>query len=283
MKVLVLGAQGMLGRALIPVLSVKYQVIGKDLADFDITDQTRAGEEIKALHPQVVINTVAYTDVDGCESKTELAFAVNAEGARNIALVCEEIRARMLYLSTDYIFDGSSQTPYLEEDPPRPLNVYGSSKLAGERAVQEILKNYLIVRTEWLYGAHGKNFVNTILKLAEEQTELRVVNDQRGSPTFTGDLGRALARLLDIGAQGIFHVTNAGFCTWFEFARQILAHQSKHIRITPILSAELDRPAKRPANSVLNCRRFEQTTGLKMRSWADALEEYLAFSLRSML
>ncbi len=276
MKVLVLGAQGMLGRDLLPILSQKYQVVGKDLADFDITNQIQVRREITALYPRVVINAAAYTDVDGCESRREFAFAVNAQGARNIALVCAEIGARMIHLSTDYIFDGTSQIPYREEDLPNPQNVYGASKLEGEGAVQEILENFLIIRTEWLYGRHGKNFVDTIRKLAAEQKELRVVHDQRGSPTFTQDLARALARLLEIDARGIYHITNAGSCTWFEFARQILSYHGKNVEVIPISSAELGRPAKRPANSVLNCRRFQQTAGVAMRSWPEALQEYLA-------
>jgi dTDP-4-dehydrorhamnose reductase len=256
---------------------VKNQVWARDIDDFDITDQRRVQKEIEILQPQVVINTAAYTDVDGCESGRETAFAVNAEGARNVALACVATGGRMIHLSTDYVFDGSSQTPYREEDLPNPLNIYGSSKLQGERYIQEILKNFLIVRTEWLYGRHGKNFVDTILRNAERQKELRVVDDQRGSPTFTKDLSFALERLIGIEARGTLHVTNSGSCTWFEFARHILQEKGyNHVQGIPISSNELARLAKRPAYSVMDCQRYERLTGRKMRPWEEAIKEYLS-------
>lgn len=272
-----LGAGGMLGKDLVPILSVKNQVWARDIDDFDITDQRRVQKEIEILQPQVVMNTAAYTDVDGCESGRETAFAVNAEGARNVALACVATGGRMIHLSTDYVFDGSSQTPYREEDLPNPLNIYGSSKLQGERYIQEILKNFLIVRTEWLYGRHGKNFVDTILRNAERQKELRVVDDQRGSPTFTKDLSFALERLIGIEARGTLHVTNSGSCTWFEFARHILQEKGyNHVQVKPISSNELARLARRPAYSVMDCQRYEKLTGRKMRPWEEAIKEYLS-------
>ena len=277
MKVLVLGAGGMLGKDLIPILSGKEQVWARDIGDFDITDRKGVQREVEALQPQVLVNAAAYTDVDGCESKKEMAFAVNAEGARNVALACAAIGGRMIHLSTDYVFDGSSRIPYREEDLPNPLNVYGSSKLQGERYIQAILENHLIVRTEWLYGRHGKNFVDTILRHAGQQKELRVVDDQRGSPTFTRDLSFALERLIGMEARGILHVTNSGSCTWFEFARQILGEKGyNHVQVIPISSEELARPAKRPASSVMDCRKYEKLTGSKMTPWKEALKEYLS-------
>lgn len=277
MKVLVLGAGGMLGKDLVPILSVKGQVWARDIDDFDITDPKRVQREVEALQPQVLVNAAAYTDVDGCESRKELAFAVNAEGARNVARACAAIGGRMIHLSTDYVFDGSSRIPYGEENLPNPRNVYGSSKLQGERYIQEILENHLIVRTEWLYGRHGKNFVDTILKYAGQQKELRVVDDQRGSPTFTRDLSLALERLIGMEARGILHVTNSGSCTWFEFARQILREKGyDHVQVIPISSEELSRPARRPASSVMDCQRYEKLTGRKMRPWKEAIKEYLS-------
>lgn len=278
MKILVLGAQGMLGKDLVAILSAENHVFDRDIDDFDITDQKRVQKEIEALHPQIVINAAAYTDVDGCESKRELAFSVNSEGARSVAMGCAAARAKMIHLSTDYVFDGFSKIPYREEDPPAPLNVYGSSKLQGERNIQEILKDYLIIRTAWLYGRLGKNFVDTILWQAGQQKELRVVNDQRGTPTFTKDLSLAIKRLSRAEARGILHITNSGSCTWFEFAQQILREKSyanRDIQVIPISSAELARPAKRPAYSVMDCRRYEQITGNKMRPWEEALKDYL--------
>jgi dTDP-4-dehydrorhamnose reductase len=277
MKVLVFGARGMLGKDLVPALSVKHQVLARDIEDLDIADQQRVQKEIETLRPQVVVNAAAYTDVDGCEAKRELAFSVNAEGARNIAAGCAASNARMIHLSTDYVFDGTSPAPYREEDPPNPLNVYGASKLQGERQIREVLENHLIIRTAWLFGRHGKNFVDTILRLAAQQEELRVVNDQRGAPTFTKDLSWAIEKLLEKEAKGILHITNSGSCTWYEFARQILQEKNMdHVSIIPISSAALTRPAKRPANSVLDCHRFENLVGQKMRTWEETLKEYLA-------
>lgn len=277
MKVLVFGARGMLGKDLVPALSVKHQVLARDIEDLNIADQQRVQKEIETLRPQVVVNAAAYTDVDGCEAKRELAFSVNAEGARNIAAGCAASNARMIHLSTDYVFDGTSSAPYREEDPPNPLNVYGASKLQGERQIREVLENHLIIRTAWLFGRHGKNFVDTILRLATQQEELRVVNDQRGAPTFTKDLSWAIEKLLEKEAKGILHITNSGSCTWFEFARQILKEKNiDNGSIVPISSAALTRPAKRPANSVLDCHRFENLVGQKMRTWEETLKEYLA-------
>ena len=277
MKVLVFGARGMLGKDLVPALSVKHQVLARDIEDLNIADQQRVQKEIETLRPQVVVNAAAYTDVDGCEAKRELAFSVNAEGARNIAAGCAASNARMIHLSTDYVFDGTSSAPYREEDPPNPLNVYGASKLQGERQIREVLENHLIIRTEWLFGRHGKNFVDTILRLAAQQEELRVVNDQRGAPTFTKDLSWAIEKLLEKEAKGILHITNSGSCTWFEFAHQIFKEKNiDNGSIVPISSAALTRPAKRPANSVLDCHRFENLVGQKMRTWEETLKEYLA-------
>ncbi len=277
MKVLVFGARGMLGKDLVPALAVKHQVLARDIEDLNIADQQRVQKEIETLRPQVVVNAAAYTNVDGCESNRELAFSVNAEGARNIAAGCAASNAKMIHLSTDYVFDGTSPAPYREEDSPNPLNVYGASKLQGERQIREVLENHLIIRTAWLYGHHGKNFVDTILRLAAQQEELRVVNDQRGAPTFTKDLSWAIEKLLEKEAKGILHITNSGSCTWFEFAHQILKEKNiDNGSIVPISSAALTRPAKRPANSVLDCHRFENLVGQKMRTWEEALKEYLA-------
>ncbi|MGB9700449.1 MAG: dTDP-4-dehydrorhamnose reductase [Thermodesulfobacteriota bacterium] len=276
MKILVLGARGMLGQDLVPLLSLNYEAIARDIQDFDITNAQRVEEEILRLKPQVVINAAAYTDVDGCESNRELALSVNAKGAGNIAQACALIQAKLIHLSTDYVFDGSSADPYQEDDRPNPLNVYGLSKLQGELAIKESGAAYLIIRTQWLYGAHGRNFVDTIIKAAQKEKELRVVNDQRGSPTYTKDLSSAIKEILEKNAQGIIHVANSGSCTWYEFAKEILQQLGmKQIPIKPISSAELARPAKRPANSVLNCQKFEKISGRKMRPWQEALRDYL--------
>ena len=279
MKILIIGAGGMLGRDLQPILSLRHEVIGTDCHDLDITQIRPTRDAIDSLRPDVVINLAAITDVDGCESQKERAFAVNAQGALHVARGCAAAGARLIHLSTDYVFDGTSRDPYTEEAQPRPLNVYGKSKLLGERGVQEAGGDSLILRTAWLYGRYGKNFVDTILRLSSEQDEIRVVNDQRGSPTCTRDLSRAIEELLGRGENGIMHVTNSGSCTWFEFAGKILAIKTPGdhpVRLLPISTAELGRPAKRPANSVLDCSKFENITGWKMRSWEESLREYLA-------
>ncbi len=279
MKILIIGARGMLGRDLQPILSTRHEIIGKDIQDLDIADPGQVGEEIRKIRPDAVINLAALTDVDGCESQRERAFSVNAQGAGHVARASEAAGAKLIHLSTDYVFDGTSPVPYREEASPHPLNVYGGSKLQGERAVQEAGENHLILRTAWLYGRHGKNFVDTILRLASKQEELRVVNDQKGSPTFARDLSGAIAQLLEKDLRGVIHVSNSGACTWYEFAEKILALNPPlhgRVRILPISSSELKRPARRPAFSVLDCSRFEQVTGRRMRNWEEGLKEYLS-------
>jgi dTDP-4-dehydrorhamnose reductase len=277
-KILIIGARGMLGRDLQPTLSLRHEVVGTDLEELDITRPGQTRETIDSLRPDVVINLAALTDVDGCESQREKAFLVNAEGALEVARGCAATGARLIHLSTDYVFDGTSPVPYTEETLPRPLNVYGESKLLGERGVQETGGNYLILRTAWLFGRHGKNFVDTLLRLSSQQEEIRVVNDQRGSPTYTRDLSWAIERLLGREERGILHITNSGSCTWFEFAGKILAMKGPRghsVRLLPISSADLGQPAKRPANSVLDCSKFERIAGWKMRCWEECLREYL--------
>jgi dTDP-4-dehydrorhamnose reductase len=283
-KILVLGAEGMLGKDLMDTLRFKYPVLGMDIGEVDICARRAVMDEVRRIQPTVVINAAAYTDVDGSESHRETAFAVNADGARNVAVACASVGARMIHLSTDYVFDGSSPEPYREEDPPGPLNIYGSSKLAGERHIQEELKDFLIVRTAWLYGHHGKNFVKAILQQAGLKKELCIVNDQKGSPTFTQDLSRAILRLIEVGATGVVHVTNAEICTWLDFAREILREKGlKGISVTPISSAELNRPARRPPNSSLNCSLYSALTGGKMRPWREAIGDYLNPSIPSAI
>ena len=277
MRVLVLGARGMLGRDLVEIFFPFYEVEGWDLRELDITRPEETREKIARLQPRIIVNCAAYTDVDGCESRENLAFAVNAEGVRNLALAARSVEAKLVHLSTDYVFNGGSRIPYKPDDPPSPLNVYGRSKLHGEILLRNSGAPYLIVRTAWLYGRGGKNFVAAILRQAEEGEDLRVVNDQRGSPTFTRDLSRAIRDLLEAGAGGIYHVTSADSCTWYEFAREILKQKAMSaVKIQPISSEELRRTAKRPAFSVLDCTRYEITCGKKMRPWKDGLQDYFS-------
>ncbi len=266
----------MLGQDLVPALRPRYKVVSWDIEDIDITQAEETLDKIRAIQPRVVINCAAYTDVDGCESRTDQAFSVNAEGAKNVAKACAAIRARMIHFSTDYVFDGSSSAPYKEEDPVNPQSTYGRSKLKGERWIRETWEDHLIIRTAWLYGAKGKNFVEAILRQANIGKELRVVNDQRGAPTFTKDLSRAVEEVFGTSYRGYLHITNSDFCTWFEFARRILNEQGlKDISIRPISTADLGRAANRPAYSVLDCSRYEKVSGHKMRKWGEALKDYI--------
>jgi dTDP-4-dehydrorhamnose reductase len=274
-RVLVLGAQGMLGHELLEVFSQNYEVTGLDIEDLDITRQGATRKTIKELSPDVVINAAGYTDVDGCEKKINKAFSVNGQGAKNVAKSCRDIGAKLIYISTDYIFDGTKGGPYREDDPPNPLSVYGESKLMGERYVEELLDDYLIVRTQWLYGKYGRNFVETILALAEERDTIEVVHDQLGSPTYTADLSRAIAALVSKDLRGTFHVSNQGSCSWYDFALEIVRlSNASEVEIEPISTAALNRPANRPLYSIFNCQRLEQTAGFEMRTWQQALQDY---------
>ena len=275
-----IGAKGMLGRDLMGVLLSSLpndEVFGWDIEDIDIQKEEDTVFKIEKLRPHIVINIAAYTDVDGCESNGEKAFAVNAEGAKHVALAALRCRAKVVYLSTDYVFDGNKREPYLESDFPHPLNVYGRSKWKGEQYVQELVKDVLIIRTQWLYGRYGKNFVTSILRQASEKRVLSIVNDQIGSPTYTADLAKAISVLIQFDARGIFHVANSDLCAWYTFGQAILKLSGMDkVRVIPISSKEFGRPAVRPSYSVLNCQKLKKETGLALRPWSEALKDYLA-------
>jgi dTDP-4-dehydrorhamnose reductase len=273
--VLVIGAAGMLGHDLMDILPHRWEVRGADIDEVDITDASTTKGYVASLGPRTVINAAARTDVDGCELDPARAFAVNAGGARNVAEACRAAGARLVHLSTDYVFDGLKGEPYREDDTPNPQGVYAKSKLAGEEAVQGGARDHLIVRTSWLFGAHGKNFVDTILRAAAKPV-LQVVGDQRGSPTFTRDLAEAIARLLEVEHRGIIHVTNSGICSWCEYARAILDMAGMGgVRIEEITTAQLGRPAPRPPFSALDCSLYSRLTGARMRHWREAVREYI--------
>jgi dTDP-4-dehydrorhamnose reductase len=266
----------MLAKDLIIELKKSYEVIAQPKEELDICDFEKVLDAMHSLKPEIVINCAAFTKVDVCEEQHEKAFAVNTYGAKNLAMVCDATGVLLLHLSTDFVFDGMKNEPYTETDKPHPLSIYAKSKLNGEKHIQNILKRYAIIRTSWLYGRGGKNFVSTITKLAHEKRELRVVDDQRGSPTYTVDLAKAIKTLLDTSsAQGIYHVANLGSCTWFDFAKKILEIANNTVKIVPISSKEFGRPAQRPPYSVLDCKRFLDATGSNLRSWEVALREYM--------
>ena len=270
--ILVVGAKGMLGQDLMTLLGTEAR--GVDIEDIDITSMESVQKVLVTLKPRVVINAAAYTDVDGCESNQELAMQVNGEGVAHLALISKEIGAKLVQISTDYVFDGGKGSPYLEDDPPRPLSVYGESKLAGEMNAC-FNPDHLIVRTQWLYGLHGKNFVETMLRLAAEKKELSVVDDQVGSPTWTVDLSLAIKALIDNGCRGTYHAANGGFCSWNEFARAIFAEAGMGITVNPMSTAELGRPAPRPLYSTLDCGKLNRDADFQPQPWQEALKNYL--------
>ncbi len=270
--ILVVGAKGMLGQDLMRTLA--GDVRGVDIDEIDITSLDSVRRVLLTLRPAVVINAAAYTDVDGCETERELAMQVNGEGVAHLALTCREIGAKFVQVSTDYVFDGSKNAPWLEDDPMNPLSVYGESKLAGELNAF-LAAEHLIVRTQWLYGLGGKNFVETMLRLAGDKKELSVVDDQIGSPTWTVDLALAIRALVEKGCTGTYHAANAGSCSWNEFARTIFAASGVDVTVKPMSTAELGRPATRPLYSVLDCGKLVRDTGFAPEDWRDALGKYL--------
>ena len=279
--VLVLGVEGMLGRDLVPILRTRLndprgeRVIAWGRGQLDIRDRQAVRRRIAELRPALIVNAAAYTDVDGCESNVELAMAVNARAPGEIAAACHQVGAKMIHFSTDFIFDGMSTRPYRIDDAPGPLSVYGRSKWEGEQAVRAAADRHLVVRTSWLFGPFGRNFVEAILGKAREGGPLRVVMDQIGRPTLSAHLSEAVVNLLDVDAEGTFHFANEGQCSWFEFAQAVLRQTGMDVPIEPITTAESGRLARRPAYSVLDLTRYVETTGRSPAPWPEAVEHYL--------
>ncbi len=273
MRVTLFGASGLLGHDLVRQLSGE-QLTRFSVEDADLRDHARVRDLIRDSHPEWILLLAAYTDVDGCESNRDLAFAVNCDGAVNVAEAAHEAGSRLLFVSTDYVFDGSKRSPYQTSDVRSPASVYGETKARAEERLLEILPEVCIARTSWLFGHGGKCFPATILKLASTRPEISVVNDQRGSPTFTGDLASALVRLCHASARGIVHVTNSGNCTWYEFAGEIVRMSGLPTAVKPVTTAEFPRPARRPAYSVLSPDSLH-AYNIHMPEWQDALRRYL--------
>ena len=270
--ILVVGADGMLGRDMLALIGAAGR--GVDIGEIDITSLESTERVIRTLKPEAVINCAAYTDVDGCETNVETAMQVNGEGVAHLAMATREIGARLVHVSTDYVFDGGKGRPYVEDDAPCPLGVYGESKLAGELNAG-FNPDHLIVRTQWLFGLHGKNFVETMLRLAVEKDELSVVDDQIGSPTWTVDLSHAVLALLKTDHRGIYHAANSGFCSWNGFAQAIFEEAGLSVRVHGMTTDELNRAARRPLYSTLDCSKLEQDTGFRPQPWRSALKMYL--------
>ena len=274
MRVALTGSGGMLGNDIKSVFDRDVDLVNFTSKEFDITDLDAVSEKIREAGPDYLIHSAAYTDVDGCERDPEKALLVNGIGTRNIVMACENIKCPVLYISTDYVFDGTKGSPYREWDSPNPINQYGVSKLLGEHFVMALTNRFYIVRTSWLYGRNGNNFVDTISRLISERDEIDVVHDQIGSPTFTYDLAVKLKELIGRG-YGIYHITNSSHCSWYEFAVEIAKLRSDKTRINPITTDRLKRPARRPLYSVLDNTMLMLDGMKKLRHWKEALGEYL--------
>jgi len=273
LRVLVIGAKGQLGLEVCKVLEEVHKVIPATREDADITNLEQVLLLVEKISPEAIVNAAAYTDVDDCEKNKGKAFLVNALGARNVAIAAREAGAKLVHISTDYVFDGAKDGPYVEYDPPCPLNIYGWSKLLGEHMVKEQNPRSFILRVAWLYSAHRKNFVKTMLRLARERSEIQVVTDQRGNPTFAGDVARQIQVLLDTRSYGLYHCVSQGSCSRFEFAREIFRIAGLNVKLIPVKSSEFTTVARRPPHSVLENFKIQNLD--IMPHWLESLEREL--------
>ena len=274
MKILITGAYGMLGSDLREVLK-DHELLATGSKDLDITDNKKVLDFVRKNSPEIIINAAAYTAVDDCEVNYDDAYAVNAIGPKNLAIAACELDIPLVHISTDYVFDGSKRTPLSEDDKLGPQSAYGKTKLEGEKFIQENCEKYFILRTAWLYGVNGGNFVSTMLNLSKEHDQLTVVNDQVGSPTFSLDLAKAISELLDSDKYGIYHLTNQGECSWYEFSLEIFKAAGIDVKVRPVTTDEFPRPATRPSYSVLSNGKWINAGFTPMRSYKEALDEYL--------
>lgn len=278
MRVLVTGAQGQLGTDMLLCLErqpAEFHVLGYGRTALDITDVSQVSKIFGEVKPDVVIHTAAYTQVDQAETDRDRAYAVNALGTRNLVVEAEKLGAKFVYLSTDYVFDGKKGTPYSESDRTNPQSVYGQSKRAGEEYVLSLSSKYFIVRTSWVYGKYGANFVKTMLKLGGEGKPLKVVNDQFGSPTYTVDLARFIEQIIGTECYGIYHATNSGSCSWYEFAKTIFEQAGMQVELSSCATADFPRPAPRPAYSVLEHAAIQLNGFQDLRPWQEGLKDFL--------
>ncbi|ETI91181.1 MAG: dTDP-4-dehydrorhamnose reductase [Clostridium butyricum DORA_1] len=288
MKILITGSKGQLGNELKDIINKGYSEIGKvsecinnsqvfdfDVDKLDITDLKSVKNVLNTIKPDVVINCAAATNVDGCESDEDFAFKVNALGPRNLAIVCEEIGAKLVQVSTDYVFSGVGEKPLTEYDLTAPYSVYGKTKLLGENYVREFCSKYYIVRTAWLYGYVGHNFVYTMRRLGKEKDSINVVNDQIGNPTHANDLAYHILKLIETDEYGIYHCTGKGECSWYDFAKMIIELSGEECIVNPCTSEEYKTPAKRPEYSSLDNMMLRNTVGDEMRNWQDAIKSFI--------
>lgn len=277
MKIMVTGATGMLGQDVMHALTEqRHHCLGVSTADFDLRDGEAVRQAVLAFRPEAIVHCAAYTAVDRAESEPEVCTAVNGLGTLNVARAAVAVGAKLLYISTDYVFDGSGDTPREAKDRPQPLNVYGLSKLQGEEAVRGVTSRHFILRISWLFGHGGGSFVRTIRRLGQEKTEIRVVDDQIGSPTYAPDLARLIARMIVTDRYGTYHAANEGFCSFAEFARVILRADRSRCRVLPVTTAEYGSIARRPLNSRLSRRSLDDNGFPRLPAWEDALHRFLA-------
>lgn len=276
MKVLVTGVKGQLGYDVVCELEKRgLEAVGVDIEEMDITDAESVDRVLRQSAPDAVIHCAAYTAVDAAEENEALCRRVNADGTRNIAKVCRELDIKMIYISTDYVFSGQGERLWEPEDERDPQSVYGQTKYEGELAVQELLEKYFIVRIAWVFGVNGKNFVRTMLKLSENHDTITVVNDQFGSPTYTYDLARLLVDMVQTEKYGIYHATNEGICSWYDFACAIFREAGISMNVKPVSSAEYGAKASRPANSRMSKEKLTENGFERLPTWQDALKRYL--------
>ncbi|AQQ65922.1 MULTISPECIES: dTDP-4-dehydrorhamnose reductase [Bacillus] len=276
MKVLVTGAKGQLGQDVVSLLKEQtWEVFGFGREELNITDEKQVSEKVLLIQPDIIIHTAAYTKVDQAESDEEAAFKVNAEGTKYLAQAAEAVGAKFCYVSTDYVFDGTKDTPYKADDQTNPQTVYGKSKLVGEQYTQEYCSKSYIVRTSWVFGLYGNNFVKTMLRLAEENKELGIVHDQVGSPTYTTDLARFIISLVQTDKYGVYHGSNSGVCSWYEFAKEIFKQSNIEIVVNPLKTEDFPRPAARPKYSVLDKGMIEENGFESLQNWKEALKDFL--------
>lgn len=276
MKILITGSNGQLGRELAKQYSENkdIELLLTDVGDLDISNKTAVNRYMIQHKPDVIVNCAAYTAVDQCETDSDLAYRINADGPENLAAAANDIGAEIVQISTDYVFDGTLDRPLTEQDDVNPQTVYGKTKLKGERSVRALNRKHYIVRTAWLFG-DGNNFVRTMINLSKTHKSLKVVNDQRGTPTSTVDLAKVIIKLIKSKNYGLYHVTCKGECTWYELTKEIFRLKGIHNEVLPCNTTEFPRPAKRPKFSVLQNQMLEQTTGDTTRPWQESLAEYL--------
>lgn len=276
MKILVTGVKGQLGYDVVNELEKRgIEAVGVDIEEMDITDGASVDRVIRQASPDAVIHCAAYTAVDAAEENEALCRRVNADGTRNIAQVCKELDIKMIYISTDYVFSGQGERPWEPGDEREPQSVYGQTKYEGELAVQELLEKYFIVRIAWVFGVNGKNFVKTMLKLSENHDTITVVNDQFGSPTYTYDLARLLVDMVLTEKYGVYHATNEGICSWYDFACAIFEEACIPMTVRPVSTAEYGAKASRPANSRMSKEKLTENGFERLPDWQDALKRYI--------